>query len=53
MLTTRQKSGERQPVRIKLKKDDQVKVIAGRDKGKTGRVLDVDRVDRQGDWSRA
>ena len=27
----------------KIKKDDQVKVIAGRDKGKTGRVLDVDR----------
>jgi large subunit ribosomal protein L24 len=31
------------PNKIKLKKDDQVKVIAGRDKGKTGRVLDVDR----------
>jgi len=29
------------PVRIQLKLDDQVKVIAGRDKGKTGRVLDV------------
>jgi len=29
------------PVRILLKKNDQVKVIAGRDKGKTGRVLDV------------
>ena len=29
---------------IKLKKDDQVKVIAGRDKGKTGRVLSVDRI---------
>lgn len=28
----------------KLKKDDQVKVIAGKDKGKTGRVLRVDRV---------
>jgi len=29
------------PNRIRLKKDDQVKVIAGRDKGKTGRVIDV------------
>ena len=27
----------------RLKKDDQVKVISGRDKGKTGRVLSVDR----------
>ena len=32
-----------EPVRIQLKKNDQVKVIAGRDKGKTGRVLSVDR----------
>src|SRR5512146_2817395 len=32
--------GER--VRIQLKKDDTVKVIAGKDKGKTGRVLSVD-----------
>ncbi len=31
------------PNKIKLKKDDEVKIIAGRDKGKTGRVLDVDR----------
>ena len=31
------------PNRIRLKKDDQVKVIAGRDKGKTGRVISVDR----------
>ena len=31
------------PVRIDLKKDDTVKVIAGRDRGKTGRVLRVDR----------
>ena len=30
-------------VRIDLKKDDTVKVISGRDKGKTGRVLRVDR----------
>ena len=31
------------PNTIRIKKNDQVKVIAGRDKGKTGRVLDVDR----------
>jgi large subunit ribosomal protein L24 len=30
-----------EPVRILLRKNDQVKVIAGRDKDKTGRVLDV------------
>src|ERR1700693_1352521 len=29
--------------KIKIKKEDTVKVIAGRDKGKTGRVLQVDR----------
>jgi len=31
------------PDKIKIKKDDQVKVITGRDKGKTGRVISVDR----------
>jgi large subunit ribosomal protein L24 len=31
-------------LKIKIKKDDTVKVIAGRDKGKTGRVLHVDRM---------
>ncbi len=31
-------------LKVKIKKDDTVKVIAGRDKGKTGRVLDVDRI---------
>ena len=35
------KKDKREPVRIQLKKNDQVKVIAGRDRGKTGRVLDV------------
>ena len=30
------------PGRVELKKEDTVKVIAGRDKGKTGRVLRVD-----------
>src|SRR6267142_3637256 len=29
--------------KVKIRKDDQVKVIAGRDKDKTGRVLSVDR----------
>ena len=31
-------------VKVKIKKDDTVKVIAGRDRGKTGRVLQVDAV---------
>ena len=40
MAFARGKAAE--PVRIQLKKNDTVKVIAGRDKGKTGRVLRVD-----------
>jgi large subunit ribosomal protein L24 len=32
-----------EPVRIDIKKNDTVRVISGRDKGKTGRVLDVDK----------
>jgi large subunit ribosomal protein L24 len=32
-----------EPVRVEIKKNDTVKVISGRDKGKTGRVLAVDR----------
>ena len=32
-----------QAARVELKKEDTVKVISGRDKGKTGRVLRVDR----------
>ena len=35
------KKDKRPPVRIQLKKNDQVKVIAGRDRGKTGRVLGI------------
>src|ERR1700753_2859058 len=31
------------PARLELKKEDTVKVISGRDKGKTGRVLRVNR----------
>ena len=37
------KNALKEPVRIRLKKNDTVKVISGRDKGKTGRVLDVNR----------
>src|ERR1041384_1509784 len=32
-----------EPVRIELKKEDTVRVISGRDKGKTGRVLSINR----------
>jgi len=32
-----------EPVRIDIKREDTVKVISGRDKGKTGRVLQVNR----------
>ncbi|HXK05559.1 MAG TPA: 50S ribosomal protein L24 [Verrucomicrobiae bacterium] len=32
-----------EPVRIDIKKEDTVRVIAGRDKGKEGRVLSVNR----------
>jgi large subunit ribosomal protein L24 len=31
-------------LKIRIRKEDQVKVIAGKDKGKTGRVLSVDGV---------
>jgi large subunit ribosomal protein L24 len=40
-LTGKQKQGL--PKRILIRKNDLVKVIAGSDKGKTGRVLSVDR----------
>jgi large subunit ribosomal protein L24 len=43
----RQAKGERTPVRLKIKKDDLVRVIAGKDKGKTGKVVEVDRFDRK------
>jgi large subunit ribosomal protein L24 len=33
-----------EPLKIRIKKNDEVIVIAGRDKGKKGRVLEVDRV---------
>jgi len=36
------KKDNREPVKIQLRKNEQVMIIAGRDKGKTGRVLGVD-----------
>ncbi len=33
----------RKPLRIRIRKNDVVKVISGRDKGKVGRVLEVNR----------
>ena len=42
-IAQRHQNEPRVRLKIKLKKDDTVKVIAGRDKGKTGRVLNVDR----------
>lgn len=39
----RQEKGELRPVRMGIKKDDLVRIIAGRDRGKTGKVLEVDR----------
>jgi ribosomal protein L24 len=41
-MSAKLKKDKREPVRIQLKKNDQVKVIAGRDRGNTGRILDVD-----------
>jgi large subunit ribosomal protein L24 len=32
-----------EPTKIRLKKNDVVKVIAGRDKGKSGRIIEIDR----------
>jgi large subunit ribosomal protein L24 len=43
----RQEKGELKPGHLKIKKDDQVRVIAGRDKGKEGKVLEVNRFTRK------
>ena len=43
-IAQRHQNEPQAPVKVKIRKEDTVKVIAGRDKGKTGRVLDVDRV---------
>src|SRR5215831_12573507 len=42
-IPARHQNKPRPLLKVKIKKDDTVKVIAGRDKGKTGRVLNVDR----------
>jgi large subunit ribosomal protein L24 len=41
-ISQRHQNDPRPKIKVKIKKDDTVKVIAGKDKGKTGRVLDVD-----------
>lgn len=41
-MSVKLKKDRREPVRMQIRKNDQVKVIAGDDKGTTGRVLDVD-----------
>ena len=43
----RQEKGTRKPLRVKIKKDDLVRVISGKDRGKTGKVLEVDRFARK------
>jgi len=42
-IRRRDQNAPKTHLKVKLKKDDTVKVIAGKDKGKTGRVLSVDR----------
>ena len=42
-IAQRHQNKPQAPVKIKIRKEDTVKVIAGKDKGKTGRVLEVDR----------
>jgi large subunit ribosomal protein L24 len=41
-MSVKLKKDHREPVRVQIRKNDQVKVIAGDDKGTTGRVLSVD-----------
>ncbi len=43
VLSRRQRAAGPNRMRIDIKKNDTVKIIAGRDKGKSGRVLSVDR----------
>ncbi len=42
-VTAKKRSAVKEDVRIQLKRNDQVKVIAGRDKGKTGRILEINK----------
>ena len=43
MAKARKAYVEAAPAKIRIRKNDTVKVITGRDKGKTGRVLDIDK----------
>ena len=43
-ILARHQNEPRPRLKVKIRKEDTVKVIAGRDKGKTGRVLQVDPV---------
>ena len=43
----RQEKGEMIASKVKIRKDDMVRVIAGKDKGKTGKVLEVNRFTRK------
>lgn len=43
-IPQRHQNDPRPKINVKIKKEDTVKVIAGKDKGKLGRVLEVDRV---------
>jgi large subunit ribosomal protein L24 len=43
-IPQRHQNAPRPKLNIKLRLEDTVKVIAGKDKGKTGRVLEIDRV---------
>jgi large subunit ribosomal protein L24 len=42
-IAQRHQNKPQPPVKIKIRREDTVKIIAGKDKGKTGRVLQVDR----------
>ena len=42
-IAQRHQNKPQPPVKIKIRREDTVKVMAGRDKGRTGRVLQVDR----------
>ena len=42
-IAQRHQNEPKAPMKVKIRKEDTVKIIAGRDKGKTGRVLNVDR----------
>jgi large subunit ribosomal protein L24 len=41
-MSMKLKKDKRPPVKIQLKKNDNVRVIAGRDRGREGRVLSID-----------